>query len=247
MIRSNQDIIFGTHALIEALSSHTEIEKILVRRDYTNDSIKKILHDASSRNIPIHKVPLHKINSITKKNHQGILAYISTINYASLDHIIHETFRQGKEPLLIYLDRITDVRNFGAIARTAEGLGFNALIIPMKGGALIGREAMKTSSGALAHIPVCRIKNPAGTIRYLQNNGIKAVACSGKGTDSIYNKNLKGPILLVMGSEYDGISQDILDRCDYILSIPMFGKISSYNVSVSMAIAGSEIIRQRTG
>ncbi|MBR9998883.1 MAG: RNA methyltransferase [Cyclobacteriaceae bacterium] len=147
--------------------------------------------------------------------------------------------------MLLLLDRITDIRNFGAISRTAEGLGFHAIIIPSKGGALINQEAMNSSAGALAHIPVCRVKNLSGTIQYLQNNGIRVVACTDKGEEIIYRKNLTGPLTLVLGSESDGISAEILAACDDAVKIPMFGKIQSYNVSVSMAIAGAEIIRQR--
>lgn len=245
MNHEKKDIIYGIHSLEEALSSDTEIEKILVRKDYTNESVKRILQEAYKLNIPIQKVPVQKINTITRKNHQGILAYISQIQYASLDHIILETYRRAEDPLLLLLDRITDVRNFGAISRTAEGLGFHAIILPAKGGALISEEAMKASAGALAHIPVCRVKNLTGTLQYLQNHGIRGIACSEKGEELLYQKNLTGPLTLVMGSEGAGISPDILEICDEIVRIPMYGKINSYNVSVSMAMASSEILRQR--
>jgi 23S rRNA (guanosine2251-2'-O)-methyltransferase len=245
MNQEQKEILYGIHSVEEAILSGTEIEKIFVRKDYENETIKKILQEAYQLNIPIQKVPVQKINSITRKNHQGILAFVSNISYASLDHIIHETFRQANEPLLLLLDRITDIRNFGAIARTAEGLGFHAIIIPAKGAALINQEAMKSSAGALVHIPVCRVKNLSGTIQYLQNNGIKAVACTEKSDEILYRKSLTGPIALVMGSESEGISADVLKVCDEKVGIPMFGRILSYNVSVSMAIAGSEIIRQR--
>ena len=247
MSETKKDIIYGIHSIEEAISSNTEIEKILVRKDYENDSIKRILQEAYALNIPIQKVPVQKINAITRKNHQGILAFISTIMYASLDNIIQETFRQAKDPLLLMLDRVTDVRNFGAISRTAEGLGFHAIILPSRGGALINQEAMKASAGALSHIPVCRVKNLAGTLQYLQNHGIRVIACTEKGEELLYQKNLTGPLTLVLGSEGEGISREILNVCDETARIPMFGKISSYNVSVSMAIAGSEIIRQRLG
>jgi len=240
-----KEYIIGIHSIQEALLSNTEIEKILVRKDNTNDAVKRLLQDANRLRIPIHKVPIDKINSITRKNHQGIIAFISSISYASLDNIIHEIYHKGKEPLLLLLDRITDVRNFGAIARTAEGLGFHAIIIPSKGAALINREAMKTSAGALAHIAVCRVKSLKSTIQYLKNNGIHILACTEKSDDMLYHKNLTGPLTLVIGSEFDGISRDILEVCDDRVKIPMFGNISSYNVSVSMAIVGSEIVRQR--
>ena len=245
MNQEKKEILYGIHSVEEAILSGTEIEKILVRKDNENEAVKKVLKEAYLLNIPIQKVPIYKINGITRKNHQGILAFVSNISYASLDNIIHETFRQAKEPLLLLLDRITDIRNFGAIARTAEGLGFHAIIIPAKGGALINQEAMKSSAGALVHIPVCRVKNLAGTIQYLQNNGIRVVACTDKGEETLYGKNLTGPLTLVLGSESEGISTEVLGTCDDKLKIPMFGKVLSYNVSASMAIAGSEIIRQR--
>jgi 23S rRNA (guanosine2251-2'-O)-methyltransferase len=247
MSEAKKDIVYGIHSIEEAIASNTEIEKILVRKDYENESIKRILQEAYALNIPIQKVPVQKINAITRKNHQGILAFISTIMYASLDNIIHETFRQAKDPLLLMLDRVTDVRNFGAISRTAEGLGFNAIILPSRGGALINQEAMKASAGALSHIPVCRVKNLAGTLQYLQNHGIRVIACTEKAEELLYQKNLTGPLALVLGSEGEGISREILDVCNETARIPMYGKISSYNVSVSMAIAGSEIVRQRLG
>ncbi len=245
MISMQKEFIHGIHSIQEAILSDIEIEKILVRKDNTNDAIKGILQEAYRLHIPIQKVPINKINNITRKNHQGIIAFISPISYASLDNIIHEIYQQGKEPLFLLLDRITDVRNFGAIARTAEGLGFHAIIIPSKGAALINQEAMKTSSGALAHIAVCRVKSLTATIQYLKNNGIYILACSEKSDTMVYDKNLTGPITLVLGSEFDGISQDILDVCNDNVKIPMFGNIGSFNVSVSMAIAGSEIVRQR--
>jgi 23S rRNA (guanosine2251-2'-O)-methyltransferase len=245
MNQKKKDIIYGIRSIEEALSSDTEIEKILVRKDHSNDLIKRILHEAYGLNIPIQKVPVQKINTYTRKNHQGILAFITAIRYASLDHIIHETFRQAKDPLLLMLDRITDVRNFGAISRTGEGLGFHAIILPSRGGALINQEAMKASAGALAHIPVCRVKNMARTLQYLQNHGIRGIACTEKGEELLYQINLTGPLVLILGSEGEGISAEILEICDEKARIPMYGRVNSFNVSVSMAIAGSEIVRQR--
>ncbi len=240
-----KDFIFGIRAVKESLHADMEIEKILVRRDHANEVIQKLLQEANQLKIPVLKVPAQKLQAITRKNHQGIIAFISSVRYASLDHIITDTYSKGKDPLLLLLDRITDVRNFGAIARTAEGLGFNAIIIPSRRGALINQEAMKTSAGALAHIPVCRVVSLPATIQYLKNNGIAVVGCTEKADNNLYKHTLTGPITLVLGSEYDGISPEVLRVCDGRVYIPMFGEINSFNVSVSMAIAGSEIIRQR--
>ncbi len=240
-----KEFVFGIKPVEETIRSGAEIEKILVRKDNTNTAVKDLLTEASLLNIPVQKVPVEKLNKITRKNHQGLIAYISSISYASLDHIIERAFKTGKDPLLLVLDRITDVRNFGAIARTAEGLGFDAIIVPARGGALVNEEAMKTSAGALSHIAVSRVKNLAGTLYYLKNHGIKTVACTEKTGTVMFNEDLSGPLTLVLGSEYDGISENVIQECDLRVKIPMFGKIDSYNVSVSMAMIGSEIVRQR--
>lgn len=247
MIDHQREYIFGIQAVSEALAGSLEIEKIIVRKDQPGESTRPLLAEANRLRIPVHRVPLPKLNAITRKNHQGIIAFISPVKYASLDHIITETYSNGIDPLFLMLDRITDVRNFGAMARTAEGLGFHGIIIPSRGGASINQEAMKTSAGALAHIPVCRVISLPATVQYLMNNGIRLAACTEKTDSLLFDLSLTGPLTLVMGSEQDGISSEVLRLCDTKLKIPMFGKIDSYNVSVSMAIAGIEIRRQRMG
>lgn len=244
-MQADREFFFGVHSVQEALESGSEIDKILVRKDYQNQNIKDILTWAYTLNIPIQKVPKEKLNVITGKNHQGIIAFISHVHYASLDHVISTSYEQGDDPLLLMLDRITDVHNFGAIARTAEGLGFHAIIIPAKGSARLNNEAVKISAGALMHIPVCRVKSLLSTTSFLKNNGIKIIGCTEKARNSIYKANMQGPACLVFGSESDGISQELLGKVDEKVNIPMHGKVSSFNVSVSMAIAGSELIRQR--
>ena len=244
-MKVDREFLFGVQPVQEAIESGSEIDKIYVRKDYNNTDIKEILTEAFRLNIPIQKVPKEKLNAITGKNHQGIIAYLSAVQYASLDNIISSTYGFGNDPLLLMLDRITDVHNFGAIARTAEGLGFDAIIIPFKGGARLNNEAVKISAGALMHLPVCRVKSLLSTLDYLKKNGIRVVACTEKTRDSIYEAVMKGPICLILGSESDGISHELLVKADERLNIPMYGKISSYNVSVSMAIAGAELVRQR--
>lgn len=246
MNKQTKDFVFGIQAVREALQSDRDIEKLLIRKDNTNEVIKQIQNQAYKQNIPIQKVPVEKLNNYTKKNNQGIIAILSAVTYASLDHIIYHNFQSGNDPLLTILDRVTDVRNFGSIARTAEGLGFHGIIIPARGAALVNEEAMKTSAGALVHIPVCRVKNLRGTVDYLKKNGIRVMGCIKQASISIFDQQLTGPLALVLGSEYDGISSEIQNECDQLVSIPMFGKINSYNVSVTMAMAGIEIIRQRS-
>jgi 23S rRNA (guanosine2251-2'-O)-methyltransferase len=244
-MQADREFFFGVHSVQEALESGLEIDKIFVRKDHQNPNIKDILTRAYQLNIPIQKVPKEKLNVITGKNHQGIIAFISRVHYASLENVISTSYGQGDDPLLLMLDRITDVHNFGAIARTAEGLGFHAIIIPAKGGARLNNEAVKISAGALMHIPVCRVKSLLSTIRYLKDNGIRIMGCTEKARNSIYKTNMQGPVCLVFGSESDGISQELLGKIEEKVSIPMFGKVSSFNVSVSVAMAGSELIRQR--
>jgi 23S rRNA (guanosine2251-2'-O)-methyltransferase len=246
-MKTDREFIFGVHSVHEAVESGSEIDRILVRKDYSNTQIKEILNNGYRLNIPIQKVPKEKLNAVTGKNHQGIIAFLSAIKYASLDHVITDAYSQGTDPLLLILDHITDVHNLGAIARTAEGLGFSGIILPSKGSARLNSEAVKISAGALMHLPVCRVKSLLSTIDYLKNNGIRIIACTEKADESIYSSDMKGPACLVFGSESDGISREILNKSDNMVNIPMHGRVSSFNVSVSMAIVGSELIRQRLG
>jgi len=240
-----KEIIFGTRPVEEALHAGKEIEKILVQKNATNDALKNILHLARKYNVPVSKVPTEKLNRVTRKNHQGIICFLSAINYASLDNIVDEKYQSGQSPFLLMLDRITDMRNFGAIARTAECAGVDAIIVPAKGGAIINSDAMKTSAGALNFIPVCRSANLKETINYLKNSGIQVVACTEKSDLPLYKQDFKDPVCLLMGSEEDGVSPAYLKLADSSVMIHLSGKIASLNVSVAAAIAMYEVVRQR--
>jgi 23S rRNA (guanosine2251-2'-O)-methyltransferase len=240
-----KDLIFGTRAIIEAIKAGKEIDKLFVQKSLANELITELLGTAHQHQVPITKVPIEKLNKITRKNHQGAIAFLSAINYASLDNVISECFSKGKAPLFIMLDRITDVRNFGAVARTAECAGVDAIIIPEKGNAAISSDAMKTSAGALNYIPVCREKSIKSTVNYLKNHGIQVIACTEKTDKLLYSVDYTIPTAIVLGSEEDGISQEILTVCDKRAKIPMTGNIESLNVSVAAAIMIYEGIRQR--
>jgi len=240
-----KEIIFGTRPVEEALHAGKEIEKILVQKNATNDALKSVLLLARKYNVPVSKVPIDKLNRVTRKNHQGIICFLSAITYASLDNIVDEKYQSGKVPFLLMLDRITDMRNFGAIARTAECAGVDAIIVPAKGGAIINSDAMKTSAGALNFIPVCRSANLKETINYLKNSGIQVVACTEKSELPLYEQDFKDPVCLLMGSEEDGISPAYLKLADSSVMIHLSGKIASLNVSVAAAIAMYEVVRQR--
>lgn len=239
------EMIFGTRAIIEAIESGKEIEKLFIQRGLSNDLTKSLIKLCRDRQIPINNVPQEKLNKITKKNHQGAICYLSAINYASLDNVISSCYEKGKSPFLIVLDRVTDVRNFGAIARTAECAGVDAIVIPSRGSAQITSDAVKTSAGALHYIPVCREMNLKESLQYIKESGISIIACSEKGEKTVYESALDQPVALLMGAEEDGISGEYLKIADEMVKIPMLGNISSLNVSVATGIIIYEVIRQR--
>lgn len=244
---SPKEYVFGVRAVIETIQSGQELDKLFIQKNLSNPLIKELIQVAKAFHVPVIQVPVEKLNRITRKNHQGAIAYMSSIQYASLDHVIHEAYQHGREPLLLLLDRVTDVRNFGAIARSAECAGVDAIVVPSRGGAAINSDAMKTSAGALSYIPVCREDNLKTTIQYLKDSGIKIVACTEKTDKLIYETDLKLPTCIVMGSEENGISPEYLKLCDDKCKIPMAGNIGSLNVSVSTALIVYEAVRQRQG
>ncbi len=238
-------MIFGTRAVIEAIKGKREIEKIFVQAGLNNDLIKELIQVARANGVPFTFVPQEKLNRLSTKNHQGVICQLAAIQYANLENIIDKIYSEGREPFLLIVDRVTDVRNFGALARTAECAGLDAIILGDSGNAPITGDAMKTSAGALSYLPVCRVKDMKKTIQFLKENGIQIIACTEKGNSLLYEINLNTPIALVMGSEEDGISPQLLKEADYLAKIPMKGKISSLNVSVAAGIAIYEAIRQK--
>lgn len=240
-----KEIIFGTRAVMEAIQAGKEFDKLFLQKGLRNELSQELHTLIQNHHIPVSKVPVEKLNRITKKNHQGVIGFLSAVTYASLDNVISEAYQQGKDPLLILLDRITDVRNFGAIARTAECMGVNALVIPSKGSARISGDAMKASAGALSLIPVCREDNLKKTIQYLQSSGFRVVACTEKAPDPIASVDMQGPIVLLLGSEEDGISEEYLKLANERAMIPLTGRIASLNVSVAAAIVLYEAMQQR--
>lgn len=234
--------VFGVQSVLETLRSEKEIDKILIQREMGQAEIEQL---ARQREVPVQRVPAEKLNRITGKNHQGVIAFISSVNYAQLANVVAATFEAGETPLFLVLDRITDVRNFGAIARTAECLGVHGIVIPTRGAAQINADAMKTSSGALNYLPVCRENDLSLALEQLQQSGMQLVACTEKGEGTLSEIDFTQPTVVIMGSEEDGISESNLERCDTIVKIPMTGKVESLNVSVATGIILYEAIRQR--
>ncbi len=242
---TNTDYIYGIHAVIEALKSNRELEKVFIQSGLKSErfvELKKLLYE---KGIVPHIVPAEKLNRLVPGKHQGIVAFISPVRYQDIELLVPYIYEQGEQPLLLVSDRITDVRNFGAIARTAYCAGVHGLIFPEKGSAMLNADAMKASAGALNNIPVCRSVNLKKTLIFLKNSGIKLVGCTEKASLEYTNIDYNIPCAIIVGSEKDGISSDILKLADELVKIPMKGNISSLNVSVAAAIVLYETVKQR--
>jgi len=246
MEQKKEQMIFGIRALMEALDAGKEIEKVMLRSGTGSSEIfKELSRRIHGEKIPFQYVPTEKLNSISRKNHQGVIAYISEISYSEIDFILPSIFEKGETPLILMLDQISDVRNFGAIARTAECAGVHAIVIPFKGGARITSEAVKTSAGALHSMPVCRQQDLGDSLQYLKDSGLTVFAASEKAEKSLYETDLRVPAVIIMGAEDTGISSKLSLLVDKPLSIPLAGKISSLNVSVATGVVVYEAMRQR--
>lgn len=242
--KSNQQV-FGIRAVIEAIESGKEIESLMIQKGISGDLFRELRKLIDQYDIKYQYVPVEKLNRICKGNHQGVFAFISPISFHKVEDLIPFIFENGETPLLLVLDRITDVRNFGAIARTAECAGVHGIVVPMRESAAIHSDSIKTSAGALFRIPVCRVSNLKKTIEYMQESGLQVVACTEKNDDSIYTTDFSTPTAIVMGSEEDGISNDILRIVDKYAKIPLLGEIESLNVSVATGVILYEALRQR--
>lgn len=240
------EMIYGTRAVIEAIKAGKEIEKVMIQSSLANDLIKELISVARENQVPYTFVPQEKLKKFSTKNHQGVICLLASVTYASLDNLIDLAYSEGREPFLLILDRVTDVRNFGAIARTAECAGVDGIVIGEKGNAPITGDAMKTSAGALNHLSICREKDLKKTMKFLRENGIRIIACTEKASQTIYDIELTGPIAMIMGSEEDGISDTLLRDADELVKIPMKGKIASLNVSVATGVAIYEVVRERS-
>ncbi len=246
MTKNNSKPIFGIHPVKEAIAAGKDIEKIFLQRGTGNKLMSELYKEITENKIPFQFVPPEKLNHLVKsKNHQGVIALLSPITYRNIEDIIPTVFEKGETPLILLLDRITDVRNIGAIARTAECTGVHALIVPAKGSAQINSDAIKTSAGAIFNLPVCRSENFKHTIEFLKRSGLQIIACTEKGNKQIDEINFSLPTALILGSEEDGVSEEYLKRCDAETAIPLLGETASLNVSVAAGIALYEVMRQK--
>jgi 23S rRNA (guanosine2251-2'-O)-methyltransferase len=242
---NESNTIYGIHSVTEAIFSGKEINKVLVQKDLKSEAINNIIGLCKTKFIPIQYVPREKFFRFKNKNHQGVCAFVSPIVYHSLDQLVPVWFKQGIEPFILVLDKITDVRNLGAIARTALCSGVNAIVVPFTNSAPVNDDAVKTSSGALLKIPICREKHLKTTIEFLNQSGFSTVACTEKANHTLSQTDFRGPLAIVLGNEDKGISPDLLKRCSHLAKIPMDMGVASLNVSVAAGIAMYEAICQR--
>ncbi len=241
----NDLLIYGLHPVLEAIDAGKLMEKVMVQRGLNPDTLQKLLPQLKRHDVPFQFVPKAKLDRITGKNHQGVIGYISPIEYQDLEWLVPGIFEKGEVPLLLILDRITDVRNFGAICRTAECAGVHAVIVPIKGAAQINEDAIKTSAGALLRMAICRVPSLKDTVIFLNQSGFKTAACHEKGSICYHESSFTEPLAIIMGSEEDGISKNISEVVNTSVFIPMQGKTESLNVSVATSILLFESLRQR--
>ena len=241
-----EDYVFGTRAVIEAVKNNRFIEKVLIKKGLNNELFQELFQLIRENQIAHQFVPVEKINRITRKNHQGVLALLSPIEFFNIESLVPGIYEKGEIPLLLILDQITDVRNFGAIVRSAECAGVQAIIIPEKGMARIGADAVKTSAGALHHVPICRSENLNKILHFLKDSGLRIVSATEKANKLYYQANMKIPVCIIIGSEEKGISKWLLQLSDEQVKIPILGKIDSLNVSVAAALMIYEAVRQRS-
>lgn len=239
------DYIFGLRAVIEALKADKPIDKIFIQRDLQGDLVAELFELLRGRRIVVQRVQADRLNRITRRNHQGVIAMAGAVTYHRLDHLVPQLYEAGRVPFVVVLDGVTDVRNFGAIARTCECAGVDAIVIPERGSASAGPDSMKTSAGALNYLPVCRERTTAWAVHYLRECGFRILGASEKSAVNYTLAPYTGPLAIVMGAEDTGISPEVLEQCDAAIAIPVLGHIGSLNVSVACGVIVYEAVRQR--
>ena len=240
-----EQYIYGVRAVIEAIEAGKEIDKIYVSRDARSELVDELLAKAREAHLLVARVPVQRIDRITRKNHQGVVALLAAVTYYSLDQFVPMLYDNGDNPLIVVLDGITDVRNFGAIARTCECAGVNAIVIPERNSVTVNADAVKTSAGALNVLPVCRERDVVGAVRYLRDCGFKIVGTAGQANMLHIEADYTVPVAIVLGAEDTGISPQVMHLCDTQVRIPEFGQINSLNVSVAAGVMIYEVVRQR--
>ena len=244
-MKHRENTIFGIHPILEALKSELVIDKLFLQKDSNNSKIQEIVTICEKSDVTINYVPLEKLNRLTKGNHQGVVAITSPISFYSLESLVENIIQEKEKPLFLILDQLSDVRNFGAIIRTAECTGVDAIIIQKKGGAPVTGDTIKTSAGAIFKIPICKVDHIKDAIFYLKASNIITIAATEQTNETIYDLNLNGPLAIIMGSEGKGVSKSVLNIVDQKAALPLLGNINSLNVSVACGALLYEVLRQR--
>jgi len=242
---TKEDLIFGVYPVLEAIKSDVQIHKLFVQKGTNNPKLNEIVELLENSDVSISFVPQEKLDKLTRSNHQGVVALSSPVSFFSIEQIVEQALEKDKAPLFLVLDQISDVRNFGAIIRTADCTNVDAIIIQKKGGAPVSGDTVKTSAGAIFKIPICKVDHIKDAIFYLQGSEIKVIAATEKTDQSIYDTDLKTPLAIVMGSEGKGVSKSILSLVDEKAALPLLGEINSLNVSVACGAILYEVVRQR--
>jgi 23S rRNA (guanosine2251-2'-O)-methyltransferase len=240
------NFIYGIHPVEEAIRSGQTIDKVWVQEGTVSPALREVLGLLRDHKILWKQVPAERLNRMINGNHQGIIAALSAVDFATIDEVVAMAYEKGEDPFLIVLDGVTDVRNFGAIARSAYCAGAHGIVVPEKGGAAINADAVKTSAGALMHIPVCRVQSLYHGLKLIKNSGLMLAGATEKATDSLHQVALTGPIALILGDEEKGLGTDTRKLCDVQFRIPMMKEgVGSLNVSVAAGVALYEVVRQR--
>ena len=237
--------IYGIHAVLEAIEAGKDIDKILLSKTLNDETAREISDKARQLRVPVQRVPVQKIDRITRRNHQGVLAMMAAVTYYQVENLVPQMFDEGENPFIVVLDGVTDVRNFGAVARTCECAGVSAIVIPDRESVSVNADAVKTSAGALNYLPVCRERNLVDAVKFLRDSGFKIVGTSDKNSSPYTQADYTGPVAIVLGAEDKGISPEMMKLCDTQVFIPEFGHINSLNVSVAGGIMIYEVVRQR--
>ncbi len=240
-----ESIIFGIRAVIEAINSGAEIDKIFIQKESQGNLMKELFGVLKANNITYSYVPVEKLNRYTPNNHQGVVATISPIKFHTIEALLEQVALQTDKPLFLVLDGISDARNFGAIIRTAECSGVNGIIISKTGAAPVNGDTVKTSAGAVFNIPICKVDHVKDAVFYLQSSDVAIVAATEKTENTLYDMNFNQPVAIIMGSEDKGINPSVLKIVAHKAKLPMFGTISSLNVSVACGAFLYEAVRQR--
>ena len=245
MQNENEYQIFGIRTVIEAVNSGKSIDKVFIQKGLRGDLFNELDTLLRKESISTSFVPAEKLNRLTNKNHQGVVANISPIEFHDMENLVAAVVESGKTPLFLILDQLSDVRNFGAIIRTAECTGVHGIIIQKKGSAPVTADTVKTSAGAVFKVPICKVDHIKDAIYYMQASGIKTIAATEKTENNLYDVSFKEPCALIMGSEDVGISPSVLKIVDEKAKLPLLGDISSLNVSVACGAFLYEVVRQR--